>query len=371
MYLEFSDEDSRFYDALNLSTVNTNSNGWTKAGKGGKAVGSDYLFQQWVAGRNAGIFAKEFSETSKAVWSMPLAERLDHERRWTKALVEGRLKAIQELALQYNSIQEDINVQFGASDAFTIGQKRIIGCTTTAAAKYSRLIRAARPDVILVEEAGEILESHILTALAPTVQQLILIGDHKQLRPKINNYALSVEKGDGFDLNRSLFERLILQGAGHTTLRKQHRMVPEISVFPQKLTYPDLVDGPKTSGRPPIRGLQDRVVFLNHCKLEDSDQALRDRRDPGVKESKKNHFEAEMVLRCVKYFGQQGYGSHQIVVLTPYLGQLRVLQDLFRSNHQDADLSEMDKMELIRAGLLTQAAASLGKKPLRISTIGS
>lgn len=36
-------------------------------------------------------------------------------------------------------------------------------------------------------------------------EQLILIGDHQQLRPKCS-YKLSVEQGDGFDLNQSLFE---------------------------------------------------------------------------------------------------------------------------------------------------------------------
>lgn len=33
--------------------------------------------------------------------------------------------------------------------------------------------------LVLVEEAGEIPESHILTSLGPQTQQLILIGDHQ------------------------------------------------------------------------------------------------------------------------------------------------------------------------------------------------
>jgi superfamily I DNA and/or RNA helicase len=285
-------------------------------------------------------------------------------------LTEEHLESITELSGQFNQVQGKIDVQFSEADADVVSQKTIMGCTTTGAAKYDRLIRAFKPDVVLVEEAGEILESHVLTALAPTVKQLVLIGDHKQLRPKINNYALSVEKGEGFDLNCSLFERLINQGARHATLHKQHRMAPQISVFARELTYPHLLDGPKTSGRPEILGVQDRVVFLNHGRQEDSDKQLRDRRDAGLKESKKNVFEAEMVLRCVKYLGQQGYASDRIVVLTPYLGQLRVLRDLFSKNNHDPALSEMDKNELIRAGLLSDAAAKLDKKPLRVSTIG-
>jgi superfamily I DNA and/or RNA helicase len=118
--------------------------------------------------------------------------------------------------------------------------------------------------VLLVEEAGEILESHILTALGSRTKQLILIGDHKQLRPKVNNHRLSVEKGEGYDLNRSLFERRVLKGFPHQTLTEQHRMRPEISSLIRQLTYPDLADAPKTLGRPDLRGFRDSVIFVNH-----------------------------------------------------------------------------------------------------------
>ncbi|KAK0643159.1 P-loop containing nucleoside triphosphate hydrolase protein [Cercophora newfieldiana] len=365
-YLEFSDEDAHFYDAFRLPLSKDN---WQLAGKRKQKIGPDYLYQQWVKGKGPGAYGKSFSAESESVWMMHQSERQAHVERWTKNLLGERLQAFQEHVRRFDDIQEDIDTQFSEADSFTMNQKKIIGCTTTGAAKYSRLIRAARPDVVLVEEAGEILEGHILTALAPSVTQLILIGDHKQLRPKVNNYALSVEKGDGFDLNRSLFERLIIQGASHKTLHKQHRMIPEISRFPRELTYPGLVDGPGTSGRPAIRGLRDRVVFLNHGKPEASDQRLSERRDPDVKESKQNPFEADMIIRCVKYFGQQGYSSHNIVILTPYLGQLRLLQDLLRKNEHDPELSEMDKRDLIRAGLSSEASAMLDRKPLRLSTI--
>ena len=44
--------------------------------------------------------------------------------------------------------------------------------------------------VVIVEEAGEVFEAHILASLAPTTEHLILIGDHEQLRPKPQLYAL-------------------------------------------------------------------------------------------------------------------------------------------------------------------------------------
>ena len=366
-HLEFSQNEQNFYEAFK---VPTNENGWRVArGRGQQAVRPDYLFQRWIRGQDRGVFFRHVSDTSKAVWNIPPPIRRSHVERWSNELINNQLGTLQELSRQYNSVHNSLDTLRDEDNVHILKSKRFIGCTTTAAAKYAHLIRQAEPDVVLVEEAGEILESHILTSLSGSVKQLILIGDHKQLRPKVNNYQLTVEKGDGFDLNRSLFERLILNGANFTTLRRQHRMAPEISTFPRSLTYPELIDGPKTIGRPRIRGLQGRVVFLGHSKLEVQDDALSERRDPTSKSSKKNVFEAEMVLKCVRYMAQQGYGSEQMVVLTPYLGQLRQLREQLKNDH-DPVLNDIDAFELIRAGLLTEAAARIDKKPLRISTIG-
>ncbi len=95
---------------------------------------------------------------------------------------------------------------------------RIIGCTTTGAASYRESLAAAKPGIVVVEEAGEILEAHVLSSLSPVTKQLVMIGDHKQLRPKVETYELSVQAGKGHSLNVSLFERLVLGGYPHSTL---------------------------------------------------------------------------------------------------------------------------------------------------------
>ena len=43
---------------------------------------------------------------------------------------------------------------------------------------------------MIVEEAGQVLESHILGSLVESVEHLILIGDPQQLRPTLNNFGL-------------------------------------------------------------------------------------------------------------------------------------------------------------------------------------
>lgn len=49
--------------------------------------------------------------------------------------------------------------------------------------------KGVEPKVMVIEEAGQVLESHILASLVESVQQIIMIGDPLQLRPSVNNYS--------------------------------------------------------------------------------------------------------------------------------------------------------------------------------------
>jgi len=78
---------------------------------------------------------------------------------------------------------------------------------------------------MLIEEAAEIHEAHIVSSLPNKIQQIILIGDHKQLRPTVNSYELARD----MNLDLSMFERLRNNGLRPVTLLIQRRMRPEIS----------------------------------------------------------------------------------------------------------------------------------------------
>lgn len=58
----------------------------------------------------------------------------------------------------------------------TFNNHRVIGMTTTGAAKYQQALEAVGPNIVIVEEAAEVLEAHITAALTRDCQQLILIG---------------------------------------------------------------------------------------------------------------------------------------------------------------------------------------------------
>ncbi|KAK4501494.1 hypothetical protein PRZ48_007303 [Zasmidium cellare] len=363
-YLEFSDDDYEFFEAFE---VPEQQDGFQVVGKDNKAVDKFYLLDRWMNNKGPGIFKKKLSPWHMDIWAMDPTSRGDKFKKWKLDILTEAIDGITAKAAAFDSAQHTLHGALGQKDAELIQSKRIVACTTTAAAMYTKQLQSASPGIVLVEEAGEILESHVLTALTPSTKQLILIGDHRQLRPKVNNYKLTVEKGDGFDLNRSLFERLVLSGFPHTTLQQQHRMCPEISSLVRHLTYPDLQDAPSTATRDPLRGLQQRVVFIKHEKQELLSD-ISDRRDQGSPKSKQNPYEAEIVKKVVKYMAQQGYGTSDQVVLTPYLGQLGLLRrELSRDN--DPVLNDLDSFELVKAGLVSPAAASQTKRPIHLSTI--
>ncbi|KAJ6531120.1 P-loop containing nucleoside triphosphate hydrolase protein [Mycena capillaripes] len=369
-FLEFHEDDffQAFFEAFQVPTA---EDGMSIVGDKGKAIGEHYLLQRWKNGQDAGQFSDAtnvVSESGSRIWAMPKDARLKNLSMWVGELGREEVDELYQTAKKYNKLIDELQRKFKEKDGAILQMKRVIGCTTTAAAKYTQTIQDAAPDVILVEEAGEILECHVVTALGEAAKQLILIGDHKQLRPKVNNYELTVEKGEGYDLNRSLFERLVLKGYPHDTLIAQHRMRPEISRIVRHLTYPDLKDAPKTQGRPDLRGVRDNIVFINHGKPEDNPKEGSELRDAGSKSSKQNKYEARMVLMIVRYLAQQGYKTDNMVVLTPYLGQLSMLKRELQ-NETDPVLNDLDTHDLIAAGFMTTGAAKTTKKRLRLATI--
>jgi superfamily I DNA and/or RNA helicase len=67
-----------------------------------------------------------------------------------------------------------------------------------------------------------------------------LSGDHQQLKPSPTVYKLAKD----FNLDVSLFERMLKNGVPYERLRTQHRMRPEVSCLLKPHIYEDLEDHP-------------------------------------------------------------------------------------------------------------------------------
>jgi superfamily I DNA and/or RNA helicase len=73
--------------------------------------------------------------------------------------------------------------------------------------------------IVIVEEAAEIFEAHVITSLSPKCEHLILIGDHVQLRPSPSVYKLAVN----YKIDVSLFERFVKNDFPNVRLNIQVR----------------------------------------------------------------------------------------------------------------------------------------------------
>ncbi|CVK84144.1 uncharacterized protein FPRN_01838 [Fusarium proliferatum] len=172
----------------------------------------------------------------------------------------------------------------------------------------------------------------------PGVEHLIQIGDHKQLRPQINNFDLSLESTSGqkWQLDRSQFERRAegepgLSPAPFTQVDVQRRMRPEVSRLIRGV-YPDLEDHQNVQNLPGVVGMPDNVFWLDHSHEEDSGG------DGTRVRSHSNKWETDMATALIRHLARQGkYRAEDIALLTPYMGQLQrgsqvIIVSLVRSN---------------------------------------
>ncbi|GAB1605470.1 NFX1-type zinc finger-containing protein 1-like [Argonauta hians] len=252
------------------------------------------------------------------LWIMPFEKRWCLYRYWVSLYATKLLEDISEKKLEYNRTAKILEELKYEEDKKILQNSLIIGMTTTGAARYRKILQEIQPRILVVEEAAEILEAHIITCLNRSCEQLILIGDHKQLQPSTNVYKLAKH----FNLNISLFERMFNNDIKVKSLTWQHRMRPEIAELVQPI-YPELQNHKSVKYYENIVGMSKNLFFLNHSHPENEVRH-------GT--SKQNTFEASFIVELCCYLRKQGYDSSQITVLLTYSGQLFSIKKLIKGN---------------------------------------
>ena len=238
---------------------------------------------------------------------------------WVESLkgrvLRWRFEQFNDTCLEYREMDQQ-------QDRHALERVHVIGMTTTGAAKYQHVLQMVKPKIVIVEEAAEVLESHIVSCLTASTQHLILIGDHQQLRPKPNVYELAKK----YNLDISLFERLVRNDFPRVTLEIQHRMRPEIAELVHPLIYPVLENHNSVCGYENIKGVSNNMFFIDHCELEKPNDELR---------SHSNIHEAKFVTALCRYLIRQEYRPEQITILCAYTGQLFEVQKYMPRNEFD------------------------------------
>ncbi|MCJ1476027.1 hypothetical protein MMC13_004691 [Lambiella insularis] len=288
--------------------------------------------------------------SSEQIWSLSVEDRHHLVAQWIRELNPWTIcEAFAELHRRHHAAFVRKNEVSRSIDARSLAQTQIIGLTTTGVVTHWELLNSLKLRVIITEEASECLEAHTVCSLFSSIQHALFIGDPLQLRPQINSMVLSTEHCSKYRLDESLFERMMISDSTIqvSRLNVQRRMHPEIADLSRAGDYEYLVDHESTKKNPPVVGMASRTYWLDHHQPEDRP----DPRSP-MSNSHSNRFEVEFCAALVKYLLERnGYSLGEIVILTPYNGQLAALysrlQDTCLISLTDKDRDALDDLGLL------------------------
>ncbi len=161
---------------------------------------------------------------------------------------------------EFNDLINQKNELSLTEDAEIIKKYKIVCMTTTGCAKYSTILEHLNFQTILIEEAAEVKESHVVSLLTKNTKRLIIIGDHKQLQPKPYNYEIATK----YNFNVSLFERLINNKILFSSLKYQRRMKTKFADF-VRIIYggEDYIDFEDANNKEEVKGIKNDMYFLH------------------------------------------------------------------------------------------------------------
>lgn len=215
--------------------------------------------------------------------------------------------------------KEDLNSYkkiLGKARKFELDQHSVILCTCSCAA--SATLKNLDVRQILVDEAGMATEPETLIPLVnfSQAEKVVLLGDHKQLRPVVKNEHLQ-----SLGLDRSLFERYHRDAY---MLDTQYRMHEGICAFPSMEFYQKKLKTWQGLRRPPSvlghAAKESCCVIFGH--VHGHEQSLLVSTDEGNENSKANQEEVKEVVRIAKQLTlDRTVDPKDIAILTPYNAQ--------------------------------------------------
>ncbi|KRX01008.1 P-loop containing nucleoside triphosphate hydrolase [Pseudocohnilembus persalinus] len=203
------------------------------------------------------------------------------------------------------------------SSDLILKKANVVGFTISGGAKYRDLLNQIQPQVFIIEEAAEVLESQTLSVINKDLKHLILIGDHRQLRPimqsqEIINNIWSI----------SLFERLITNNIPSSFLGIQKRMRPEIADYIRLVYGEEYQDDQSVKLYENVKGFKSNVQLFSYQADEHKVESRQQYSKTII-----NKYEAEILANLLLYILQiKQYTMEQVTVLSMYNGQVNELK---------------------------------------------
>ncbi|EME77465.1 uncharacterized protein MYCFIDRAFT_158285 [Pseudocercospora fijiensis CIRAD86] len=233
---------------------------------------------------------------------------------------------------------EILRAQRDKSNYLLVKEARIIAMTSTHAAIRRQEIAQLgfKYDNVIMEEAAQIteVENFIPFVLQNPIakdekspehenplKRVVLVGDHLQNSPVIQNPALK----SYCNLEQSLFQRLVRLGVPHTQLDAQGRSRPSIANL-YKWRYPSLTNLAFTSTAPEF--VQANAGFRHEYQFINVDDYKCQGESEPTPHFIQNLGEAEYAVALYQYMRLLGYPAEKISILTAYAGQRALIRDV-------------------------------------------
>lgn len=215
-----------------------------------------------------------------------------------------------------------LRILCGEVEQSLLGAADVVCCTCSVAG--DKRLEPYRFKYVLVDECTQAAEPECLIPLVHGAKQIVLVGDHCQMRP-----IIMCRRAEAAGLGRSLFERLVQLGETPIRLDVQYRMHPCLSEFSSNAFYEgSLQNGVTGEERDsskyfPWPNPDMPMLFYNSTSPEELS---------GAGTSYINRTEAAVAEKAVTLLMKNGVRPTSIGVITPYEGQRAYLVNYMTRN---------------------------------------
>ncbi|XP_037620548.1 helicase with zinc finger domain 2-like [Sebastes umbrosus] len=243
----------------------------------------------------------------------------DFDRRIKLALEEEGEELTDEEVKEYKKLLQDART-------YELERHDIILCTCTQSSTPS-LTKTVSARQILIDECAMATEPQTLIPLVcNNPEKIILIGDHKQLRPIVTN-----ERVRKLGMAKSLFERYYtIHKSRAVMLDTQYRMHKDICEFPSEEYYEGKL---KTGVEQPssVLRVEKRTMPIVFGDVKGKTISLVVNTAKGNQNSKANQEERDKVIEIAEKLVKDAKIEEQsIVILSPYNAQVSEIRDELR-----------------------------------------
>lgn len=155
---------------------------------------SAFVVHQWLSGMPRPTFLRSMapaaqeqrvndeSATASSIWSLAKDARKAAWAEWGSALKQKAAKAMTETIGDQHKLARERTRLLLQKDLQRVSGARIIGCTAASAVVHHELLVELRCGVVLVDDAAEVLEAHVLATLTESTKHVIMLGESGSTR---------------------------------------------------------------------------------------------------------------------------------------------------------------------------------------------